>query len=449
MRVMVALVALFLVVGCGDDEPPEVEVTIVGLPGDGTEIRIASARPGSALGWNVRLKSRSRKRLTFQARLVGEIPPGVTCSLRGVTSLLPMAEDTAKLVFGMPMRVGPIRGRVEISCPEIDWSRQWALVGAIDDVPLEGAYLIAAPLGGIDLGKVKPGTWHPVVVVLRATGSQPITVREWSVTDSKNVRLNKLVGGETIQPGGELQVSLRVRASDAAIGFRRRIRVFSNARNWPKGLDIYVSGRVEADYAARPRKLEAGTVYPMHERTRRIVITAAKGRKPFLIEEVTGHERHFALVSRGGKKPALTQEVILKVLRKAPTDMAQAQRFEIRFRLGPDVKTRVVVPVAMRFVPPIHADPPRVSFGRLESGRAGVVREINLVAFANRKYKVTGIRCVPDSFQAVVDGGAGAPWKITVALRRANPGVYSAKLIITTDDKDVPELRVALYAEIR
>jgi len=442
------LLPLLALLSCGEEPEPDFEVEIVGLPEDGV-LRIPGARPGSSMQWLLRLRSRVDRSTTLRARLVPPVREGLVLSLRGTTSVLPQGRESARLVLRMPTGFGPLEGVIELSCPELDWTREVPYRGEVDDVPLEGVYLVAEPRG-VDLGTVKPGEALRSVVVLRAIGSQPVTIREWAVDDREHVKLLNVRGGETIQPGGELQVNIGVLAPDSARSFRHRVRVYSDARNVPKGLDIMVSGRVAPDYAPRPAQLQAGTVYPMHERTHRVLISAAKGRAPFRVESVEGHERHFEVVSKGSEEPAPVQEVVLKVRRDAPTDMERPQRFSIRFDLGPDIGEDVVVPVAMRFVPPIHAKPARVRFGVVDPEKDELTREVRLVAFANRRFEVTNVRLRDGDFQARKrSGGAGIPWSFTVAPVHTDPGLLADVLIIETDDEQVPEIAVPISAEIR
>ena len=110
----------------------------------------------------------------------------------------------------------------------------------------------------------------------------------------------------------------------------------------------------------------------------------------------------------------------------------------------------VAWPVKIRLNPPIHAQPGAIDFRTVPQG-AEKEREILLAAFANRAFKVTGARSERRQVRvAVPDHAPGTAWRVLVSLPKGlAAGLVNDRVVIETDDPDVPQVVIPVTAEIR
>jgi hypothetical protein len=242
------------------------------------------------------------------------------------------------------------------------------------------------------------------------------------------------VGGEVLVPR-------------LAVSFREKIRILSDASNYPRGIDITLSGEIDPDYSCQPRRLDVRADYPIRETAYPVEIVAREGGEPFVVERITGHEDYF-VVGELPKTPATRQRIVFKLRPDAPTSGSKRQEFDIRFRLGPrDVD--VIWPVSIGLLPPIHPSPPQLTFGRVPIDRPTRM-ELQLHTFANRRFKVLKYYTEKGRFAiSTPQGGGGLTWRFFVApAPNLRHGLHRDTLVIETDDKDVPKIRVPIYLEL-
>jgi hypothetical protein len=140
--------------------------------------------------------------------------------------------------------------------------------------------------------------------------------------------------------------------------------------------------------------------------------------------------------------------VTLKVRRDAPTDAAEPAECQVRFRVEPGGQ-EVSWPVRIRLYPPLYA-PRELSLGVVPRGaeREG---EIRLTALPNRAFRVTRVQAERGLVRVTLpDNAQGSAWRVLVTLPAAyEAGTVADRILIETDDPDVPRLIVKVTAEVR
>ena len=393
------------------------------------------------------VKSNVKKAVNLEVRFEGE--GGVRVLLAGNKLISRESTDKTTLIVVPANVVGPFAGRAIISSPDLpDWGGEiFHFKGTVNDRGLIGRYLRPRPRAAIDLGEFRPGEEKPFAVALESFGSESVTISSIGVDAPERVRLPRdtVSRSHTVVAGGSFQLRGRCVAPRRAGRFRAAIEVFSDASNYPHSLGVYLSGEVVPDYAPDPALLESRTEYPVMEREHRVTITAREGNEPFRISSVERHERYFDVVSKGSDEPAMEQEVRLKVRRDAPTNSAESAEFTVLFRLEPS-GTEIVVPVRMRFYAPIHASPHVLDFGRDLSPR-----EIRVDGFGDRDFKVKTVTAERGRFDVRLRRQRqGMPPIILVSIPKGAPdGILQDRVVIETDDPDVPRLIVPVKAAVR
>jgi len=121
----------------------------------------------------------------------------------------------------------------------------------------------------------------------------------------------------------------------------------------------------------------------------------------------------------------------------------------VRFRIEP-TGAEVTWPVRILLYPPVYAAPPELRFGSVAQGTEKEM-EISLTAFANRPFQVTGAHAEGRRVRVTLpDHAPGTVWRVLVSLPRdLAPGLLDDRVVIETDDPDVPRLIVPVKAEIR
>jgi hypothetical protein len=391
-------------------------------------------------------RSRANRSVRLEARFEGPAPEGMSVKMAGDQELLPVSTGVPVLTIGLPARPGPIRGTIVIESPDLPgWSRTYVFDGVVEDRPREGKIV---EWQAEDLGDLRPGEKKAFAAPVRSRGTEDVTIHEVKLVNGDRVRLDRRYGPELILAGGELQITGVVVAPKVAGNFRARIRVRSDADNVRVWFDTFVVAKVVPDYAPRPDRIGPRNDAPVQETEYAIEIHGRQGTEPFVIDQVMGHEAVFTLVSRGGTEPAVEQTVVFKLKRDAPTDPMLLREFNVRLRLSP-VGYEVVVPVHLRLHPPIYADPPRPHLGRVPRGHPGKT-EIRLVAIANRRFKVKSAETQKGLFEIEVRHAPGLAWRILVGIpNRSKTGLLQDRIVIETDDPDVPKIVVPVKAVVR
>ncbi|MHC4550999.1 MAG: COG1470 family protein [Planctomycetota bacterium] len=435
-----------LLPACAGGDP--IELSFRGLPIETTTLDMSRSRPRSARHYALNVRSHVDRSVRLKVRFDGPAPEGMSVRMTRGHEFLPRGSGRATLTFQMPAATGPVRGKIVIEADALPgWSRTYAFEGMVEARPYEGPRLRARP-SGVPLGDLRPGERKPFAVALENDGSAETTVHETTVEDAARVRLDRADAPTIIRPGGALQLVGVVTAPKAAGGFSTRVHVRSNAVNVKNRLDIVLSGRVVPDYAPRPLRLLARAAYPVLETEYPVAIQGREGTEPFVIGRILGHEAVLAVRSRGSKEPAHEQQVVFRLRRDAPTDPASYRDFKVRFRLEP-VGVEVILSVALRLFPPIHALPPEVHFGRVLRGYPQK-KEIRLAAISGRKFQVESAHAQKGLFELELKHAPGLEWRVLVGLpNRSGLGLLQDKIVIETNDPDVPKIIVPVKADVR
>lgn len=386
------------------------------------------------------------REVRLDARFRGAAPEGMELRLKGETRLRIGGEGLVTLVMVVPKAFGPIQGDVEFFSEDLPgWTKVFPFRGEVVDKPRRGRYIQAQP-AGVQLGKLRPGESKPFRSTLKNVGDEDITIRDWRISNPDIVKVRGLVPNQVIAPGAELEVGGEILVPRLAVGFREKIRILTDASNYPQGIDITLLGEVDPDYSCQPKLLEVRAEYPIRETTYPVEIVAREGGEPFVVESISGHEDYF-VVDELPRTPATRQRIVFKLRPDAPTSVRERQEFDVRFRLQPgDVD--VIWSVSMALLPPIHPSPPMLNFGRVPIDRPARL-ELQLHTFANRKFKVTKYYTEKGRFAIAPKGGAGLAWGFFVApAPNLRVGLHRDTLVIETDDPVVPRIRVPIYLEL-
>jgi hypothetical protein len=439
-----AFLACLLLGACGAGGPP-LTLEIPTLPG-ATHLRMPESAPLRRWQYRMQVKSRIRKDVKLEARFEAPAPEGMV--VRVADPVVPrQGTGRPTLVVIVPEAQGPFSGTITISSPDVpDWSVTYTFAGDVGT--LKGRWLRPRPPGE-NVGKLRPGEEKPFAIALVSYGSEPVTIREWTADDPERLRLRPSAS-LSIAPGGEFQFSGVVVAPRIAGPFETRFRVQSDAENTRDGfLVVALAGEVAPDYTPIPPRLVEQAAYPVQEAVFPVEIRAKEGVQPFVVARATGHERYFAIESLGSPEPAARQLVKLKLKRDAPTSVSEPAVCQVRFRIEP-AGVEIAWPVEIRLYPPIHAFPRELHFGVVPKGTEKEA-EVRLTAFANRSFRVTSAVAEQRAVRvSLPDHAPGTAWVVAVALPGGlEPGFVRDRVVITTDDPDVPELIVPVMAEVR
>jgi len=428
------------------DKRPRLSVTIPLLPWPEPELRMYDMRLGSQKSYMLEVRSRHDRALDLEAEL-GNTDTKLVMQLRGDTRILPEGRGRARLVLAVPPTLGAFENTVTIRCPQLpDWKLEYKILGSVVDKPFDGAYMFARP-AGVRIGAVEAGSHTPVVVALVNRGTVAIEVREVIVSDRDRLRVKGLIGGAVIVPGAELQLDGVYVAGSEPGPFRERVRVMSNAVNTPDGLDLIVTGEVVTPYSPAPLKFLQRSAYPHREPRYQVRIHAREGSAPFTVTDISGHESALDVVDRGSDTPADVQVVTFKLRRDAPPALERPLKLRVRLTLS--VGYVVTWPMTLRILPIIRPHPPRLNFGVVEQGTPKAIT-IRLLAAGGRRFKAISASSQRGTVHTQVWGAAGMEQSIIVNVKPGLPGgPHSDVVIVKTDDKDVPEIRVPVSIQIR
>jgi len=441
------ILAALLLAACGSKP---LEVTIPTLEAGTTHLQMPDALPLRRYNYKLEVHSTVRKQVKLEARLEEPAPEGVVVRIGGDDMIPREGTGWPFLVVIVPDKPGAFQGTIALTSPDVpDWVQRYTFAGDVSDRPPEGRHMLSRP-AGVDLGTLVPGEEKAFAVALASVGSAPVTITEWAANDPEVVKIQKLGEPVSVRPGGELQLVGTVVAPNVAGPFEAVIRVRSDAEDYQGGVfGVRFGGMIVPDYAPQPPRAVETAAYPATQTEFKLKIVAREGVAPFTVKEALGHERYLEVVSLGTKEPAREQLITLKLRRDAPTDAARPAEWKVRFRIEPkDVE--VVWPMKLFLFPPIHASPRELQFGAVAQG-AGTKSEILLTAIPGRVFRVTDARSEGRRLRITrPERAVGGVWKVDVALPESLPkGILTDRVVIETDDPDVPQLVVPVRAEIR
>jgi hypothetical protein len=441
-----AVLAVFLLAACSR-EP--LDLTIPTLP-DATHLDMSGSRAGTRWQYRLQVESRVKQQVRLEARLEEPAPAGVSVRIADATAVIPR-EGTAwpQLVIDAPRVKGLFRGSLVITSPEVPgWKKRYTFQGEVAREGREGKSLAARP-AGVALGTLRPGEEKTLAVAIANDGDETVTIEDWAAAEPDRVRLPRPMGPVTVSPGGEFQLAATVVAPRTAGTFETAVRVRSDATNPRNGLLIRFGGQVVPDYAPNPPRAVERAAYPVEEQEFKVKITAREGVVPFTVAQASGYERYFQVVSLGTPEAAMEQLVRLKLRRDAPTDAARDAEWQVLFRLEPG-GVEIAWPLKVRLNPPIHAQPAALDFREVPQGTERR-QEVMLVAYAKRTFRVTGARPERGHVDAFLTKQAPgmAPTVIVSLPKSLARGRIDDRVIIETDDPDVPQLAIPVRGEIK
>jgi len=446
MRRRLPWLALACVLAACGGKDPEFLLRFRDLPEETTVLDMFGSRPATTRLYHMEASSNVDRSVRLQARFDGSAPEGMSVRmLRG--ELLPRGSAKPVLQVLLPSSVGSIKGTIVVHSDELpDWQRRYEFAGTVEDRPLEGKYLAVEP-SGMDLGDLRQGEQRTFDFTLKNTGTEAVTIHGIKARNEGHIRLVRAAAGILV-PGGAQRVSGVFAAPKAAGPFQAMIDVRTNADNFRERLTIALRCKVVLDYTPHPAKLGPASHFPIQELEFPVTLRGREGTESFTIGKITGHERFFSVQSAGRKEAAHEQTVVFRLKRDAPTDATAVQQFGIRLRLDP-FGAEVVWPVKMILNPPIYPLPPRVHFGTVASGQQRQL-EIRIAAVAGRRFKVTRVTTQRGLFEVEIKHAPGLSWRILVTIpKRSGRGLLQDRIVIETDDPDVPRIVVDVRAEVR
>jgi hypothetical protein len=441
------LVLACILAACGGADP-EFVLVFRDLPEEATVLDMYGSRPGTTRLYYMEAASHVDRSVQLQARFEGNVPEGMSVRMRRA-EVLPRGSAKPILQVQLPKSVGKLSGAIVIESDQLPgWRQRYEFAGTVEDRPLEGKYLKVRP-PGMDLGDLSPGEPKEFAFTLASTGTEAVMIHGVQARDEAYVRLARAAAGILV-PGGTQQLTGVFSAPKAAGPFQTMIDVRTNADNFRARVTIALTCEVVPDYAPQPAKLGPLACFPALEQAPEfsVVLRGREGTEPFTVGRITGHERFLLVQSAGGEAAAHEQTVVFKLKRDAPTDATAAQRIGIRLRLEP-FGAEVVWPVRMTLNPPIYAIPPRIHFGRTQQGQQRGV-EIRLASVPGRRFTVKSATAQRGLFEVEVKHAQSLSWRVMVTIpKRSARGLLQDRVVIETDDPDVPRIVVEVKADIR
>ena len=448
MRHRLPWLALACILAACGGENPEFVLLFRDLPEETTVLDMYRSRPGTTRLYYMEAASHVDRSVRLQARFDGSAPEGMSVRMRRA-EVLPRGSAKPVLQVQLPASVGKLSGAIVIESDQLPgWRRRYEFAGTVEDRPLEGKYLKVRP-PGVDLGDLRPGEQKGFAVTLASTGTEAVTIHGAQPRHEAHVRLARAAAGILV-PGGTQQLTGVFSAPKAAGPFHTMIDVRTNADNFRARVTIALKCEVVPDYAPQPAKLGPLACFPAQEQAPEfsVVLRGREGTEPFTVGRITGHERFLLVQSAGGEAAAHEQTVVFKLKRDAPTDATAAQRIGIRLRLEP-FGAEVVWPVRMTLNPPIYAIPPSLHFRRIQQGQQRTM-EIRLAAVPGRQFTVKSAIARRGLFEVEVKHAQSLSWRIMVTIpKRSARGLLQDRIVIETDDPDVPRIVVEVKADIR
>jgi hypothetical protein len=439
------LVLACVLAACGADDP-DFELRFRDLPEETTVLDMFGSRPGMARLYYMEASSNVDRTVRLQARFSGTAPEGMTVRmLRG--ELLPHGSAKPVLQVLLPKVTGSVKGTLVIFSDERPgWEQRYEFAGTVEDRPLEGRYLKVEP-PGVDFGDLRPGERKEFAFTLLGSGTEAVMIHGVMTRDDEHIVLARGSAGVLV-PGGTRRVAGVFTAPKGAGPFQAVIDVRTNAINFRERVTLMLRCKVVPDYAPHPDKLGPVAHFPAQQLEFPVTVRGREGTEPFTVGKITGHDRYFSVVRKGSEEAAREQTVVFRLKPDAPTDATAVQQFGIRIRLEP-FGAEIVWPVTITLNPPIYAVPPRLHFGTLPSGQQRQL-EVRLAAVAGREFEVTRATTERGLFKAEVRHAPGLSWRIVVTIpKRSARGLLQDRVVIETDDPDVPRLVVEVKAEIR
>ncbi|MHC4818936.1 MAG: hypothetical protein ACYTF8_12855 [Planctomycetota bacterium] len=434
-----------ILAACGRDDP-EFELHFRDLPDETTVLDMYGTRPATTRLYYMEARSRIDRSIRLRARFDGAVPEGMSVRMRRA-ELLPQGSAKPILQVQLPAAVGPVKGTIVIESDALPgWERRYEFAGTVEDRPQEGRYLAVRP-PGMDLGDLRPGEQKDFAFSLASTGTEAVTIHGIVARDEGNIRLARAARGILV-PGGLQRVTGMLIAPKAAGTFQTMIDVRTNAENFRERVTVVLKCEVVPDYAPYPPTLGPTSHFPASEREFSVTVRAREGMDAFTIGEIAGHERYLTVQSAGRKEAAHQQTVVFKLKRDAPTDATAEQTFGVRLRLEP-MAAEVVWPVRLTLNPPIYPVPRLIHFGRVPRGQQRSA-EIRLAAVSGRRFTVKSAVAQRGLFEVEIKHAPGLSWRIIVTIpKRSARGLLQDRVVIETDDPDVPRIVVQVKAEVR
>lgn len=406
-----------------------------------------NTRTGTLI-YPVNVKSETDRPVLLQARLAEGATEGIEISVDENRAVLPGGRESIRVVLSLPMRAGEFSADIVLFSDDLPgWSRTYRLRGKKTDAPLEGRRLDLEP-GGVDLGAMAPGSEKEFSFRIVASGDQAVTLEEIRIEPESGVRLAAVESNARIQPGSSLTVAGKFRCPEApGTDVFARIQVRSDAENGAvRNFDL--RAKRQRPYELAPPRMPPMRTYPHQARAFAVEIRASG--EPFTVERLASLEPYFELAEPLATEPARSVTLRLRLRKDAPVSTEPASG-TLRIYLASG--TMLEWPFQVTVLPSVYAQPGRVDFGTVDAGRlatTAIEREVQIVALPGRRQEVTDARSENGLFGVRKEHRSNLPWRVVVTLPAgAKRGIYRDRILIDTNDPDVPRIIVRASAVVR
>jgi len=314
-----------------------------------------------------------------------------------------------------------------------------------------GGPKLAVPGKIVDLGNVSKGEIAEAVFKLVNEGTEPLLVKSVRPTCGCTVADYD----REILPGAEGKVTAKLDTADFSGPVSKSILIMTNDAVNPT-VTVVIKANVQPHIDVLPRPLIRFNAVIKENMEETVVVVASDLEREFKITKVESTVPYllasYRPLDEGERFDGHSDsqyEVSLKL-----ADEVQVGPVSGRLIIHTDhpdaPKVQVKVYGVVRAL--LHVTPPQIQFGSVDAkARPGR----NVIVVSNRtggvKTRVTGVSVDDPVFSAEVRSiKEGRRYQVTVTIDpEAEPGVYSARLKVTTDDPEYPELEVPVRAKIR
>lgn len=339
----------------------------------------------------------------------------------------------------------------------------WDVEGCEPDRARPARFTVDLPPEGLDFGPVKQGVVLERLVTFRSDGKGTLCIRDVDAPCGC-VKVALEGGARVFEPGtsGQIRVQLDTDGFEGSID--KVVSVYTNELDRPR-ITFRVKASITVGLIATPRHLTFPRALVGQPSTATVRLRSTKEDDDWDVIGVEGR------VERDGEKIPYTFETVpmkdtryrmldVRVTHPGRDAVGPFQDAIVIRTTHPD-RPEVSVRAHLRVVEPILAYPPDLAFGylpaptrklrvRLLPGTDAVSFEVLGVRFAWIEGDEGDARDV-ENFRAVHERGSDGVWYVDVVYEGEprQPGRLAARLIVTTDHPDQPEVRVPITARAR
>jgi hypothetical protein len=256
-----------------------------------------------------------------------------------------------------------------------------------------------------------------------------------------------VLGDREVEPGHSSELKVTFRTDDRSAGrtTRKNVTIYSNDPRHDGQYRFDVVATVKAGIIVTPNPLSWGQVTPGDPLKATVRLKSEEG-KPFKILRATSTNENMVLRYEPNVA-ALEQNIYVEFV---PEETERGARSQIVVETDHPVRKRIQIPTYWRVAQPVTVQPAYLPLGQLNPG-ALVQRSISIQSRLNQplndlKFHVEG---APIAVQAVRSMSRPDAWDLTFRIPEELAGEeVKAQLVIDTNVERVPEVKVAIRAQV-